>query len=269
MKVKVKKEDEQQFKHSKEYDIAYDFSIRVYKHMREIIKSIILFGSTAKGTSKDKSDIDIIIVVDDCTVLWDQELIAWYRQELGKILGASSYSKKLHINTVTLSAFWNQVLIGDPVIINIIRYGISLIDFGGFFSPLKILLAKGKIRPTKEAIYTALKRAPMHLSRSKFNILASIESLYWAMVDSSHAALMSSGEIPPSPEHIASLLETQFVRKGMLKQKYVEWYKEMYALAHYVSHGEIVDASGKEIQMYRKRADLFMNEMADLVSKFT
>lgn len=168
-----------------------------------------------------------------------------------------------------MSAFWNQVLIGDPVVINVIRYGIALIDFGGFFSPLKILLARGKIRPSPEAIYTALRRAPMHLSRSKFNILASIEALYWSMVDSSHAALMAAGEIPPSPEHIGSMLEQQFVRKGLLKGKYVDWYKEMYALAHYVSHGEILDASGKEIQMYRKRADEFIGEMAGLVKRFS
>lgn len=264
-KLLAKKEETS---HSKEYDIAYDFATRVYKHLREVVKSIVLFGSTAKGTAKEKSDIDIIIIVDDCTILWDQELIAWYREELGKILASSSYSKKLHINTVTLSAFWNQVLVGDPVVINVIRYGITLIDFGGFFSPLKILLAKGKIKPTAEAIYTALKRAPIHLSRSKFNILASIEAVYWAMVDSSHAALMSSGEIPPSPEHIADMLETNFVKKGLLKQKYVEWYKEIYAIAHYVSHGEIVDVSGNDIQMYRKRADVFLGEMAALVKKF-
>ena len=268
MRKKEARKEKAESRHDKEHDIAYDFAIRVCKHLREVIKSIVLFGSTAKGTSKEKSDIDIIIIVDDCTIKWDQELIAWYREELSKILSASSYNKKLHINTVTLSAFWNQILIGDPVVINVLRYGISLIDFGGFFSPLKILLAKGKIRPTKEAIYTALKRAPMHLSRSKFNILASVEAIYWAMVDSSHAALMSAGEVPPSPEHIGSMLEATFVKKGMLKSKFVDWYKEVYALAHVVSHGELLEVSGNDIQMYRKRAEEFLNEMAVLVDKY-
>ena len=109
----------------------------------------------------------------------------------------------------------------------------------------------------------------MHLSRSKFNILASIEALYWAMVDSSHAALMAAGEIPPSPEHIAGMLEEQFVRKGLLKQKYSDWFKEMFGIAHYVSHGEVVDVSAKEIQMYRQRAEVFVNEMAALVKRLS
>lgn len=252
----------------KRYDIAYDFASRVYKQFREVVKSIILFGSTAKDTAEERSDIDIIIIVDDCTIRWDQELIAWYRQELGKLVAASRYPKKLHVNTVTLSVFLNQVLVGEPVVINVVRYGVALIDFGGFFSPLKVLLAQGKIRPTKEAIYNALRRAPMHLSRARFNILASFESLYWAMVDAAHAALMAAGKTPPSPEHIDVMLQEHFVRKGMLNRKYVEWYKEMYGLAHYVSHGEMTEISGKDIQLYKDRADRFIGEMANLVKKF-
>ena len=142
MEKKLVKKGE--FKHKKDYDIAYDFATNVYKHLREIIKSIILFGSTAKDTAQEKSDIDIIIIVDDCTIKWDQELIAWYREELGKILAGSSYSKKLHINTVTLSAFWNQVLIGDPVVINILRFGEPILDFGGFFRSKDVVFISTK-----------------------------------------------------------------------------------------------------------------------------
>tara|TARA_Y100000310_G_C20703085_1_gene831921 strand:- start:533 stop:1303 length:771 start_codon:yes stop_codon:yes gene_type:complete len=251
----------------KNHEIAYDFATKLYKKFQKVIKSIVLFGSTAKHLEKEKSDIDIVVIVDDCTIKWDQELTAWYRQELGTIVASLKYSKKLHINTVTLSAFWNQMLVGEPVIINVIRYGVPLIDFGGFFNPLKILLSQGRIRPTPEAIYNALKRAPMHLARAKFSILNSMEAVYWAMVDSAHAALMAANKTPPSPEQIDAMLKEHFVKKGMLKQKYVDWYKEIYALAHYVSHGEVSDLEGKEIQMFRERADKFVGEMANIVKK--
>tara|TARA_B100001971_G_C18197420_1_gene542378 strand:- start:418 stop:1188 length:771 start_codon:yes stop_codon:yes gene_type:complete len=251
----------------KRYDIAYDFATKAYKKFQRVIKSIVLFGSTAKHLAEEKSDIDIIIIVDDCSIQWDQELTAWYRQEMGTLIASLKYSKKLHVNTVTLSAFWNQMITGEPVVINVIRYGIPLIDFGGFFNPLKVLLSKGRIRPTPEAIYNALRRAPMHLSRAKFSILASIEAVYWAMVDSSHAALMAANVAPPSPEQIDIMLKEHFVKKGLLKQKYVDWYKELYALAHYVSHGEVADLKGKEIQDFRDKADKFVGEMASLVKK--
>ena len=65
---------------NKDYDIAYDFSTKVYKKFKEVIKSIVLFGSVAKAEPVSKSDIDIIIIVDDASIRWDQELIAWYRE---------------------------------------------------------------------------------------------------------------------------------------------------------------------------------------------
>jgi predicted nucleotidyltransferase/uncharacterized protein (UPF0332 family) len=251
----------------RDYDVAYDYATKVYQKFHEVVKSIVLFGSTAKETQRDKSDIDIIIIVDDVLIKWDQELIAWYREELGKLTSNSKYPKKLHVNTVTLSTFWNEILTGEPVVINVIRYGISLIDFGGFFEPLKILLARGKIKPSPEAIYNALKRAPFHMSRSKLHLVGAVDAIYWAMVDSAHAALMSAKQVPPSPEHIGAMLNHTFVKKGMLNSKYIDWYNEIYGLAHHISHGEITKVSGKFIEMYQERADKFIWEMAGLVKQ--
>src|SRR3989344_6976040 len=89
-----------------DYDIAYDFAVKAYNKFQDVIKSIALFGSVAKKTPYKKSDIDIIIIVDDCTILWDEELIAWYREELARLIAQQKYKKELHINTVTLSTFW-------------------------------------------------------------------------------------------------------------------------------------------------------------------
>jgi predicted nucleotidyltransferase/uncharacterized protein (UPF0332 family) len=251
----------------KDYDIAYDYATKVYQKFREVIKSIILFGSTAKEIQQSKSDIDIIIIVDDVLIKWDQELIAWYREELTKLTASLKYPKKLHVNTVTLSTFWNEILVGEPVVINVIRYGIALIDFGGFFEPLKVLLARGRIKPSPEAIYNALKRAPFHISRSKMHLIGALDAIYWSMVDSAHAALMAAKQVPPSPEHISSLLTEIFVKKGMLKDKYVDWYNEIYAVAHHLSHGEMSNVSGKFIEIYQERADKFIGEMANLVKE--
>jgi len=250
---------------SQRYKIAYDFATQVYEKFQEVIKSVILFGSTAKDKAEEKSDIDIIIVVDNCSIQWDEELIAWYREELRNLVGKQKYPKKLHVNTVTLSTFYDQMLKGEPVIINVIRYGIPLIDFGGFFTPLKVLLATGRIKPTRESIYTSLKRATLHLNRARIGILRTVEDIYWAMVDSAHAALMAAGKTPPSPENIDVMLKETFVKERKLKNKYVEWYRELYALTHHISHGTVEDMKGKEIQVYRDRADKFIGEMARLV----
>jgi len=246
-------------------DIAMDFAINAYKRFNKIIKSIILFGSTAKKESTPNSDVDVIIIIDDVSIRWDSELILWYREELGKIAKNNHYTKELHINTIKLSTWWDDLLKGDPVVINIIRYGRAMIDLAGFFEPLKFLLIKGKIKSTPEAIYNCLQRAPIHISRSKASELNSIEGLYWAMVDSGQAALISANVSPPSPEHIPISLKETFVDDGKLKMEFVNDYRDLLVLHKKIAHGEITDLKGVEIDKWQEKTENFLKTMAQLV----
>ena len=248
-----------------EHDIALDFAVKAYKKFDKLLKSIVLFGSTVKNTRTSNSDIDIIIIVDDATIKFDQEFIAWYREELGKLISVNPYKKELHINTVKLTTWWEDILRGDPIVINILRYGETLIDMGGFFNPLKILLQEGKIKATPEAIYTALQRAPQHLSRSIHAELSAVEGVYWAMVDSAHALLIASHISPPSPEHIPILLKENFTDKRLLDKKYVEWYQEIFTLYKRIVHGEVANIKGENIDQWQSRADEFIRAMAKLI----
>ncbi len=267
LKKKVSKKDFPTLQIKDEKRIALDFATKVYKRFDKLIKSIILFGSQAKNTAIEGSDIDIIIVVDDSSVKWDQELIAWYREELGKIIQQNPYRKELHINSVKLTTWWKDLIRGDPVIINILRFGEPLIDFGGFFAPLKILLQEGYIRSTPEAIYTALQRTPYHIARSKASELNAIEGLYWAMVDAAHAALMAAKQTPPSPEHVPIMLREIFVEKGNLKMKYVQMYRDLYVLHRKIIHGETRELKGKEIEEWQDKTEEFVQEMTRLVKE--
>jgi predicted nucleotidyltransferase/uncharacterized protein (UPF0332 family) len=250
-----------------ESEIASDFAARIYKKFNRILKSVVLFGSTAKQSAVAGSDVDIIIIIDDVSIKWDQELIAWYRQELDKTLSSTPYQKNLHINTITLSTWWEDLMKGSPVVMNIVRYGQSLIDFAGFFEPIKYLLLNGKIRPTPEAIHNCLERAPIHLVRSRQQELGTIENLYWAMVDSAHAALMAEGISPPSPEHIGVDLKEIFVNSGRLKMNYVLWFRDLLLLHKKIVHGEVRDLKGVEIDSWQSRTQDFINTMTKLVKE--
>jgi predicted nucleotidyltransferase/uncharacterized protein (UPF0332 family) len=248
-----------------ESEIAMDFGVKVYKKFDKLIKSVVLFGSAAKKTATTGSDIDIIIILDDVSVEWDQKLVAWYREELSKIIEENPYKKALHINTIKLSTWWEDLLRGDPVLINILRWGEPVVDFAGFFEPLKFLLLKGKVSPSPEAIYSCLQRAPVHIARSKIAELNSIEGVYWAMVDSAHAALIARGVMPPSPEHIPDELRQTFVENGKLKKDYVSWYEEILNLHKDIAHGKIHDLKGVEIDKHQERAEKFLEVMTNLV----
>jgi len=262
---KIKKINPQSVNIKDEEDIAMDFAIKAYKRFNKIIKSIVLFGSSVKKDYTSSSDIDIVIIIDDVSINWEQELVLWYREELGKLVKGSNYSKELHINTIKLSTWWEDLLRGDPVVINIIRYGRAMIDLAGFFEPLQFLLVQGKIKSTPEAIYNCLQRAPMHISRSKLSELNSIEGLYWAMVDSSHAALIAANVSPPSPEHIPISLKDAFVDSGKLKMSYVIDYRDLLVLHKKIAHGEIKDLKGVEIDKWQEKAEDFLRTMAQLV----
>ncbi len=250
-----------------EHDIAMDFAVKVYKKFDKIIKSIVLFGSTAKQTQTQGSDIDIIIVVDDAAIRWDPELVTWYREELDKILRGNPYKKSLHINTIKLTTWWQDLMRGDPVILNILRYGEAMLDMAGFFQPLKVLMLNGKIKATPEASYTCLQRAPMHLARSRAAELQTIEGIYWSMVDSAHAALISANETPPSPEHVFESLKKVFVDSGKLKMKFAVWFRDLHFLHKSFSHGKVKDIKGMEIDEWQQRAEDFMKLMAELVQR--
>lgn len=250
-------------------DIADDFAKKLYTKLGKVIKSIVLFGSAAKGSSVERSDIDIVVIIDDATILWDQELIAWYREEVGKIVQANPYSKPLHINTVRLTTWWSEMIRGEPVVINIIRWGEPLIDFGGFFAPLKALLASGKLKSTPEMIFITLGRGPGHLSRCKASLFNAVEALYWCFVDASHAVLIAAKHSPPSPEHIPLAMQELLVKKNIFPQKYIEWYKGIYSLMHNMLHQRVVDIKGSEIDMWRARADEYLRESAIAVKKLT
>jgi len=266
-KVKINKKNVPTLQLKKETEIAMDFATKAYQKFNKIVKSIILFGSVAKQQTSNGSDIDIIIVIDDASIRWDIELIAWYREELDKILKSNPYNKNIHINTVKLTTFWEDLMRGDPVIINVLRYGEELIDFAGFFTPLKSLLISGKIRSTPEAIYNSLQRAPVHILRSKVAELNAIEGLYWAMVDSSHAALIAAKILPPSPEHIGEYLTEHFVNKGMLNVKYIKWYKDLIYIHKQISHGKIKELKGVEVDIWQERTEEFFKVMTQLVDK--
>jgi len=246
------------------YNIAYRFATRVYRSFPGILKSVVLFGSVAKKTITKESDIDILIIFDDTSLEPRRTFVDWYNTEITKII--QSIDPRIHVNTVTLSTFWDNVRSGEPVVINVLRYGIALVDTG-FFEPLQMLLRKGKIRPTDEAVWNAMTRAPGHLVRSTSRVLGAVIDLYWVMIDSAHAALMKYGQVPPSPEYLEPLLKSTFVDKKMMDKKFISYYHEVWKTSKAVIHGELLRLSGIDYDRYLRYAEEFQAKMEEIIKK--
>jgi uncharacterized protein (UPF0332 family) len=89
--------------------------------------------------------------------------------------------------------------------------------------------------------------------------------LYWAVIDSAHAALMKLGQIPPSPSHVADLMEEKMVKKKLLEHKYVVIMRNFYRLAKMVGHRQIAEIKGQEFDRYFKDAEMFINRMKKFI----
>src|SRR3989338_4139143 len=189
MKFELKRKENPNIKSYNQEDlrIAYNFTSDLHKELENFIKGVIIFGSTARKTKAARGDIDILVVVDDISISMTPELVEAYRVIIQKIIARTS--TKLHVITLRFSSFWEYIRAGDPVGINILRDGVALIDTG-FFDPLQALLKRGRIRPTQESIWNYFIRAPNTLHNSKWHISQGALDLYWAVIDSAHAALM-------------------------------------------------------------------------------
>lgn len=244
-------------------DIAFEFSKKVYKEFSKFIKVIALFGSTARNKSKTTGDIDVLVVVDDVSVVIDQEFAEGYRIIMNKIVSEVS-PRKLHITTLKFTSFWEYIRAGDPVAINILRDGVPIIDTG-IFEPMQILLHQGRIRPSAESMWTYFNRAPMTLHNSKWHVKQAVLDLYWAVTDSSHAALMKMNETPPSPEHVGDLLDEALASKGLIDKNLPEVARKFYKLSRTITHGHMVEISGKQFDELFKEASKFVDEMRKIV----
>ncbi len=248
-------------------DIAMDFAEKVVIKFDTLIKAVVLFGSTAKNQFTVGSDIDLVIIVDDATLNFDESFIMWYREELSKIVQANPYKRELHINTVKITTWWEDLMKGDPTLINIIRYGEALIDVGGFFNPLKVLLQDGRIKPTPEAIRNVINRVPGHILRSRVSEMSAIEGCYWAYVEASQALLMAVKVMPPSPEQISILLKRHFVEKGFLKMKDVTDFRDLFDLHKRIIHGEIKNLDGKTIDIFQEKSEAFFKKTIKILNE--
>ncbi len=248
-----------------DFRLAKKFAGELQKELGEFLKAVILFGSSArkeKEQSVHERDIDVLLVINDLTLILSQEVIQAYRIITEKT--ASGISKRLHITTLKLTSFWDYIRNGDPLAVNMLRDGVPLYD-SGFFEPLQALLFQGKIKPTKESIWSYFSRAPATLQNADWHLLQATIDLYWAVIDSAHASLMKLGELPTAPSHVAELIDKTIVKKGILNRKYAKTMDFFYKLSKKITRREIQRISGKEYDIYKAMAEDFVRAMKKIV----
>lgn len=266
MEFKIKKrENENIHKYpTEDVRIANNFADKIKVELGDFLKGAVLFGSIVRREATAESDIDVLVVTDDIGFQLTDALIEAYRVIIENVI--TRVSRKLHVTSMTFSSFWEYAKAGDPVVVNILRDGVALYDTG-FFDPLQGLLKQGRIRPSEESVWRYFGRAPRTLTNSRWHLLQATLDLYWAVIDAAHAALMRKNEIPPTPEHVADLLERVFVKQRLLEPRYIETMRKFYKISKMITHREIKEIKGDEYERYMKEAAGFVQRMRVLIEK--
>lgn len=244
-------------------DVAYKFSKEIHEELGDLVKGIVLFGSAARK-KQDVNDIDILLIIDDVSIRLTPEIVQAYRIVVEKIV--QKISKKIHVTSMKFTSFWEYVRSGDPIAVNIIRDGYAVYDTG-FFEPIQMLLAQGRINPSYEALWSYFNRGKQFLLSSEKRVLNAVLDLYWGAMDVAHSALMSVGEVPVSPEYVADLIEDKLVKTKLVSKKVPWTLRKLYSFNKKVSSGKIKSVSGSEFDYLLKESKAYFEEMENFIKK--
>ena len=244
----------------------------VLKKFDKYITSYVAAGSLFRG--EKSNDIDVYVIIDDTDVkrMTRPEL----KDKLRGMIISMGYEaaaitnvkKQFHIQVYILTDFWESVKDAHPVIFTLLRDGVPLYD-RGVFTPWRLLLKMGRIRPSDEAIDMNMDLGMRLLDRSKKKLLAiAMEDLFYAALNPSQAALMLYGLNPTTPKETVKTMEDVFVKKEkILEKKHVDTLEKIRKFFKDIEHGKIKDVTALEIDNLIKETEVYLKRIEKLFNQ--
>ncbi len=248
--------------------------MRVLQKFEKYVVSYVLAGSMVRGETHALSDIDTYIVIDDTDVtrMTAAELrsrlmsMVWgYAHEASEAAGVEN---KLNVQVYVLSEMWDGLKSATPTLVTLLREGIPLYD-RGMFAPWKMLLNKGRINPTPEAITQFMKAGEQMVKRTETKLREiAIEDFFWATATPTQGALMLLGFPPPTPKKMGEAIRKHLVKEKLIEEKYAKIWDNIMQVRKDFEHGIKKLADPKEVAQlfadtkdYLKRLDKMFIEI--------
>lgn len=212
------------------YSKVITFTNEARKQYGELIKSVLIFGSAAKGIMKEGSDIDVWVILDDTATKSSEDL----QKVNTQLYLIAQELKDLHVQTTTLTEFWNWVKLGSPELINFLRYGLPIYDTG-FIKPVKRMLEMGLIPPSEETVKLKAEASEARLKRIELDLKSIIFELRYAATDACQAVVMYYYKAQPDQKALPEFLE-KLVKEKKLEPEIVEKFKVLDKLWKDIDH---------------------------------
>lgn len=233
------------------------FTNEARKQYGDLIKSVLIFGSAAKGTMVKGSDADIWVILDNTATKSSEDL----ERVNGHLHLIAHQLKELHVQTTVLTEFWQWVKMGSPELVNFLRYGLPIYDTG-FIKPVQRMLQMGLLPPSEETISLKARAAEARVKRIKLDLKAMIFELRYTATDICQAVVMYYYKAQPDQKAIPEFLE-KLVKEKKLEPEYIKKFEELNKLWKDIDHREIKEVTTEHV----KRAILLAGEIIDRFKK--
>jgi len=252
-----KSEQEQKGPPKEIYAKVVEFTNEARKQYGDVIKCVLIFGSAARGTMVKGSDADIWVILDDTATKSSEDL-----DKVNTHLYLIAHElKDLHIQTTTLTEFWQWVKMGSPELVNFLRYGLPIYDTG-FIKPVQRMLQMGLLPPSEETIKLKAKAAEARLKKIKLDIKSMIFELRYTATDMIQSVVMHYYKAQPDQKAIPEFLE-KLIKEKKLEKEYLNKYNELNKLWKDVDHKIIKETTTEHL----KRALELTNDIIDRFKK--
>jgi predicted nucleotidyltransferase len=243
-----REEQEQEEIRRKVMEKVVKFTNEIRKQYGNIIKSVLIFGSAARGTMTKGSDADVWVILDDTATKSSEDLDKVNTQ----LYLIAHELKDLHIQTTALTEFWQWVKSGSPELVNFLRYGLPVYDTG-FIKPVQKMLQMGLLPPSEETISLKARAAEARYKKIKLDIKSMIFELRYAATDAIQAVIMYFYKAQPDQKAIPEFLE-KIVAEGKLEKEYIEKFKELDKLWKDIDHKVVKEVSADYLEKALKLA---------------
>jgi predicted nucleotidyltransferase len=217
------------------YEKVVRFANEVRKKYGDLIKSVMIFGSAARGKLKPGSDIDVWVVLDDTSTKSSEE----FERITAHLYLIARELKDIHIQTTPLTQFWQWIRIGSPELINFLRYGLPIYDTG-FIKPVQRMLQSGLIPPSKETIRLKAAAATARLKKIGLDLKSMIFDLRYSVLDICQAVAMHFYKEQPDAAAMPGIFKKLMEEKG-LEAEWIEKFERLDRLWKDIEHERIKD----------------------------
>ncbi len=244
----------------------------VLQRFEKFVVSYVIGGSLVRGDAIKTSDVDSFIIINDTDVKkmprleLKERLRSIIYQYISEAYALAGVKKNiLNVQVYLLTDFWESVKDAHPVIFTFIRDGIPIYD-RGTFTPWKVLLKMGKLKPSPESIDLFMSMGDKTVKRAKNSLMdILLHEIYWGIVTPSQALLMLYGLPPPTPSQTVKEVKKIFVEKEkMLELKYANILERVLKAYKDFEHGKLKEIKGEKIDKLIKDTEDYLKRIKEL-----